>query len=808
MTTQAEINSEIDEQLQLLAGDIFIQLEDRFNQLAAKISEHAEIDKQQALKKQKLELNEKNSAVHEKLSQSKHDSVNLKFSEIEQLKKKLLTYEAKYSALKERAIQIETHLKIKLKDEQQALEDLRLTKENRELLQSQLEPLNKQVTGLAKDKEKLLKDVEKLENKYQQLQQSSDHDIAELKATFIDGQQNQQTLKTDFDLLNKSHESLKAQIITVESDKTAAEKLTVSLKKEHKAATDKLLKSHNERLKVYEQASGSSTDALKTLEQQLDKSKQATNNLQGEISNLKNQIIAVESDKKAAERLTASLKKEHKTATDKLLKSHNERLKVYEQASGSSTDALKTLEQQLDKSQQTTNNLQNEISDLKSQIKSLKQESKTLTVESKNLVKAHEQAIAKLEKEHKTAISAQDKLLKVKQKECDKQLLALDKLATKEQQQNTKINKQSLQLKTLETDISDLNIKCECINEVHEKALSTQQQSFDKQLATLAKDKNGITETIAEFEQKLSSADVEQQNLKQQISDIKTAQQVELNKINNDYSNKEQSLKNSLSTSKIQATDLQQQVDKLTLSLNAEQQDVAGATANLKKQLADTENLLEQSEKQQKSTWVQNSALKDKITSKDEQLEELRSKNSQINSQLISQREKSEKQLNAVNKEQKQLLEQANLQAETKQYSQQNKISDLELQLSTALKRLENHQNKTDEIIEKLNKDKDSIQSQYEQLQHSSANGTSEVTRLERLLEFEREKIAEYVQKNAAIKSRQDSSDVQIRHTLKDLRDENHELKRQLSDELAEMESKVTEYRLKFEYAQKQIAIG
>ncbi|WNC72457.1 hypothetical protein RGQ13_00350 [Thalassotalea psychrophila] len=730
MPTQTEINSEIDEQLQLLAGDIFIQLEDRFNQLAAKISEHAETDKQQALKDQKLALNKKNSAVHEKLSQSKHDSVNLKFSEIEQLKKKLLTYETKYSALKERAVQIETHLKIKLRDEQDSLEDLRLTKENRELLQSQLEPLNKQVTGLAKDKEKLLKDVEKLDKKYQQLKQSSEHDIAELKATFSDDQKNQQKLKSDYEQLSESNETLQAKFAEVETAKINAEQLT------------------------------------------------------------------------------ASLKKEHKTATAALVKSHNERLKVYEQASGSSTDALKTLETQLDKSQQTNTSLNDEINDLKSQIKNLNLESKTLSVERKNLVKAHSQEVIKLEKQHRAATTEQDKELKNKQKDLDKQQLALDKLATKEQNQSTKISEQTRQLKTLNTDISELNIKLDCINEAHKKALDKQQQKFDAQFAILTKDKDGVGEAITEFEQKLSGANADKQSLEQQITDLKSAHQAGLDKLISDSSTKEKTLSNSLKASDKQVTNLQQQVDKLTLSLNSEQQDIASATAAIKQQLNDTENLLEQSEKQQKSTWVQNNALKDKVANRDEQLEELRNKNSQINGQLISQREKSDNQLNAAKKEQKQIIEQANQQAAATQDNQQDKISDLELQLSTALKRFENHQTKTDDIIKKINQDKDSIQSLYEQLQHSSASGTSEVTRLESLLELERDKIAEYVQKNAAVRSRQDSSDDQIRNTLKALRDENHELKRQLNDEVAEMESKLTEYRLKFEYAQKQIALG
>jgi len=38
MSSKPELNNEIEEQLQLLAGDIFIQLEERFNHLAEKAS--------------------------------------------------------------------------------------------------------------------------------------------------------------------------------------------------------------------------------------------------------------------------------------------------------------------------------------------------------------------------------------------------------------------------------------------------------------------------------------------------------------------------------------------------------------------------------------------------------------------------------------------------------------------------------------------------------------------------------------------------------------------------------------------------
>ena len=43
------------------------------------------------------------------------------------------------------------------------------------------------------------------------------------------------------------------------------------------------------------------------------------------------------------------------------------------------------------------------------------------------------------------------------------------------------------------------------------------------------------------------------------------------------------------------------------------------------------------------------------------------------------------------------------------------------------------------------------------------------------------------------------------RETIKYLRDENSELNRKLDQQINELEDKLTEYRLRFEYAQKQL---
>ena len=117
-------------------------------------------------------------------------------------------------------------------------------------------------------------------------------------------------------------------------------------------------------------------------------------------------------------------------------------------------------------------------------------------------------------------------------------------------------------------------------------------------------------------------------------------------------------------------------------------------------------------------------------------------------------------------------------------------------------------QSKTDDIIEKINNDKATLQNDIVKLQQSTSTEAIALDKTRQQLALEREKLTDYAQKNAILKSRQNIEDNQIRTTLKSLRDENHQLKQRLDDDIADMESKLTEYRLKFEYAQKQIVIS
>ena len=69
------------------------------------------------------------------------------------------------------------------------------------------------------------------------------------------------------------------------------------------------------------------------------------------------------------------------------------------------------------------------------------------------------------------------------------------------------------------------------------------------------------------------------------------------------------------------------------------------------------------------------------------------------------------------------------------------------------------------------------------------------------------------LQRFNANRDKQEQENNKVRETIKFLRDENHqltsesgELKAQYTEQINDLELKLTEYRLKFEYAQKQLA--
>lgn len=189
------------------------------------------------------------------------------------------------------------------------------------------------------------------------------------------------------------------------------------------------------------------------------------------------------------------------------------------------------------------------------------------------------------------------------------------------------------------------------------------------------------------------------------------------------------------------------------------------------------------------STIQQKSIIehREKITFLEEQVQQ-HVKSSQKYKQALNQKNEQYIKLQA-----QQTLEQQNSIAKDKQH----KKDQIELQLQ--LTKLEkNHEELSDKLITE--------QSGFKRSQKEIEGLNSQV------------KLAQEGQENLlkrfnANREKQEKENDQVRDTIKNLRDENNELntkndesKAKYLEQIHELESKLTEYRLKFEYAQKQLS--
>ncbi len=801
MSIKPELTTEIEEQLQLLAGDIFIQLEERFNDLALKLTADAQVDKQQSLDQQKQQLEQKFNVVHEKLSQSKHDTVNLKHSEIEQLRHKIVRYEAKYDVLKEKLITANKEFKTKLIDEEKLINEVRLTKENRELLQSQLEPLNTQNQTLGKEKELLQQKLQELEQQFKQLTKSSEHQLAQLKASVSDEHKDQQKLKTDHQELNKTLIELKKTLSTTDSAKLSAEKEITNLNKNHKADIAQLIATHQQRIDTLEQASGSSSEAVTSLQSQLASAQLNNQRLVEDNRSLSKQIEQLKQANKQQLSDIKKLKTAQKSDVDELNKQLKDKQK--------SLDKISLTQQ---KSSANEDNQKIEIADLKSQIKQQNKTLNTTSLELENSKTRQQKALTKQQQEYdlkllsfqKDSSSTSARLVKNKQSLADtkKQVNDLNAIITA----LTTTHAQQLQQLTTEHDLQ-------------KTTLTQEKQQLDKELKVYQQDSGSISASLVENQKMLANAQQQVTVLKAKTTALTTTHEQQMQKSNAEHKVQQQAHGKALQDSQKQAADLKDQLKKQSQSLNAEQkqqvdiekefnQKLESSTQQLQAKIDTLEQQLAGSETQQKTTWVQNNALKDKVLRNDEQINELHTSNAKINAQLIKAREKSELHLNHLEQHHQREIADLSKQKDDALSHQQQALEDFTKQTAAQQKRLNQQQQQTEQIISKLNTDKEQLQSTISGLQQMNKGDISEVEKLEHLVQIEREKIAEFNAKSAQTKSRQQSSDEQIRIALKELRDENAELKERLKNDVAELQNNLTEYRLKFEYAQKQIALS
>ena len=115
--------------------------------------------------------------------------------------------------------------------------------------------------------------------------------------------------------------------------------------------------------------------------------------------------------------------------------------------------------------------------------------------------------------------------------------------------------------------------------------------------------------------------------------------------------------------------------------------------------------------------------------------------------------------------------------------------------------------------IIQLEKDKEQLTKQIETEQSDVKLYQQEVTALKEQVTIAQEGQENILQRFNSNREKQEKDNEKVRETIKFLRDENHNLlsaqaeqNNQLTEKIHDLEHRVTEYRLKFEYAQKQLS--
>jgi len=145
--------------------------------------------------------------------------------------------------------------------------------------------------------------------------------------------------------------------------------------------------------------------------------------------------------------------------------------------------------------------------------------------------------------------------------------------------------------------------------------------------------------------------------------------------------------------------------------------------------------------------------------------------------------------------------------------AEKQKQSDEKAAISAQEQESKQLQETAQQAIIQLEKDKDELTKQVETEKSDVKLYQQEVDVLKDQVKVAEEGQENILQRFNSNREKQEQDNEKVRETIKFLRDENHELlsshaeqNTQLTEQINELEHKLTEYRLKFEYAQKQLA--
>ncbi len=208
---------------------------------------------------------------------------------------------------------------------------------------------------------------------------------------------------------------------------------------------------------------------------------------------------------------------------------------------------------------------------------------------------------------------------------------------------------------------------------------------------------------------------------------------------------------------------------------------------NLNKEIAAAKEKIDSSEKNNEILKLENDKNKKEQQLLSENLDKLQ--NTEINLN---------KNIETLEAENKKLLEQA----ESNVKKHEGRFNDLKKDLSEEAKQLRIDLNTAEENIALLAAEKQEFTDEIAKLKEQGAKFEKSLSEAQSLVE-EQTAALDFAQgRHSSIKSRQEDDSKKARAAYEEMRTKNIEL----TDKIDELEAKVTEFKLKFEYAQKQLA--
>jgi chromosome segregation ATPase len=387
--------------------------------------------------------------------------------------------------------------------------------------------------------------------------------------------------------------------------------------------------------------------------------------------------------------------------------------------------------------------------------------------------------------QHKEQVSQTESLVK----EQNAQLETLRHSETN-LQKNTQAKAATLDIQNQQISELQNQLNISLAELAHIKAEQTQHTSTSKLALTEYQQREQSFKQQVEqatTDQKQSQALIESLHLK--ITDLEKNNQ-SLQKNNAEQTAHIQSQEKSIAANKqqfdeqvVQHSLAQTEKDKITVDKNAQIDELQMTNEKVSGQLATTTSSLKETQDKQRDQE------KTFIVLKTEHLE-LQQSNAQLQQTIEEQQQKFEEEKTANIHQQQQAKE---------------KLAEIAQRLASS----EEKQSKNAHTLIQLQQSYDNLATSFEQAKQEVDHYQIITENLTNDLEQATKNIEQNQQRHSAQIEKRDKQEVEYnkaRDTIKYLRDENTELTQKLDQQVSELETKLTEYRLRFEYAQKELA--